>query len=108
MEHRWGNRHSTNLPVSFVLQSGTRGSGHVLNISTTGAYLRTEFPLRILTLIDLKFIDDDVTLDARFTACVVRGDQSGVGLEWEAPIRLATVHSRSGPKLSGIALHCTR
>jgi len=88
MEHRWGTRHATNLAVSFALQSGKRGTGWMLNISTTGAYLHTDMPLRILTLIDLTFIDGFLSRGARFTACVMRRDHSGVGLEWEAPIRL--------------------
>ncbi len=94
MEHRWGNRHAANLPVSFTLQSGGRGVGRVLNISTTGAYLQTEMPLRILTLIDL-FIDGAFPRGARFRGCVMRRDQGGVGLEWEAPMR---------PDLLGVAL----
>jgi hypothetical protein len=86
MEHRWGNRYAANLPVSFALQSGTRGAGRLLNISTTGAYLHTEMPLRILTLIEL-FIDGFMPRGMRFTACVIRRDQGGYGLEWETPIR---------------------
>jgi hypothetical protein len=85
MEHRWGNRHAANLPVSFTLQSGQRGVGRVLNISTTGAYVQTEIPLRILTLIDL-LIDGIIPRGVRFTGCVMRRDQGGVGLEWEARI----------------------
>jgi hypothetical protein len=93
MEHRWGNRHPANLLVSFALQSGKLGSGRVLNISATGAYLQTEMPLRILTLIDLMFIDGLVPRSARFTACVMRRAHSGVGLEWEASIRAPTWES---------------
>ncbi len=86
MEHRWGYRHAAKVPVHFTLQSGRRGVGRVLNISTTGAYLQTEMPLRILTLIDL-IIDGVIPRGARFTGCVVRRDPVGVGLEWEAPMR---------------------
>ncbi len=85
MEHRWGKRHAIDLPVSFTLQSGRRGVGRVLNISTTGAYVQTEIPLRILTLIEL-FIEGGVPRGARFRGCVMRRDQGGVGLEWETPI----------------------
>jgi hypothetical protein len=106
MEHRWGYRHAANVAVSFALQSGRRsGVGRVLNISTTGAYLQTEMPLRILTLIDLTFIDGLVPRGTRFTACVMRRDQCGVGLEWEAPIRLPTADSRTATNPLGIALH---
>ncbi len=86
MEHRWGKRYAADLPVNFALPSGERGVGRLLNISITGAYLQTEMPLRILNFIDL-FIDGVPPRDPRFSACVVRRDQGGVGLEWEAPIR---------------------
>jgi len=104
MEHRWGNRHAANLPVSFTLRSGQRGVGRVLNISTTGAYLKTEMPLRILTLIDLS-IDGVIPRGARFAGCVMRHDQAGVGLEWEAPIpsdlmRIVPLYPSSIPRAS--------
>jgi hypothetical protein len=88
MEHRWGHRHAADLTVSFALKSGKRGVGRVLNISTTGAYLQTDMDLRILTLIDITIIDGAVSRIAPFTACVMRRDESGVGLEWQARIRL--------------------
>jgi len=94
MEHRCGKRHVANLPVSFTLQSGQRGVGRVLNISTTGAYVQTEIPLRILTLIDL-LIDGVIPRGARFTGCVMRRDQGGVGLEWQAPIPSDLMRNRS-------------
>jgi len=87
MEHRWGHRHPANMAVSFALRSGERGVGRVLNISSTGAYLQTEFHLRIFTLIEL-FIDGVMPRGVRSTACVMRRDHIGVGLEWQAPIRL--------------------
>jgi hypothetical protein len=93
MEHRWGNRHAANLPVSFALQSGKQGVGRVLNISTTGAYLQTEVPLRLLTLIDLTITAGLVPSGTRLAACVVRCDESGVGLEWQAPMRLLPEYS---------------
>jgi hypothetical protein len=74
--------------MSFALPSGKRGAGRVLNISTTGAYLETDAPLRVLTLIELSLIDGVLPRGERFAACVVRRDQRGVGLEWQAPIRL--------------------
>jgi hypothetical protein len=61
--------------------------GRVLNISTTGAYVQTEMPLRILTLIEL-FFDGVTPRGGSFPGCVMRREHGGVGLEWEAPIRL--------------------
>ena len=90
MEHRWGIRHSTNRAVSFALPSGKLGEGRVLNISSTGAYLQTDVLLRVLTFIEVRVIGIFVPGGARFLACVVRRDQRGVGLEWEAPMRTTT------------------
>jgi hypothetical protein len=88
MEHRWGIRRATILPVSFRLQSGACGVGQLLNISTSGAYLQTKVPLRVLTLLDLTAISDDLPGGTRSQAFVVRYDQNGVGLEWQQPIWL--------------------
>jgi PilZ domain len=99
MEHRWGRREATDVAVYFVANSGTAGTGRVLDVSLTGAYLETLVPLRLLSVIYL-------TLDATaFTpgkaqciaATVVRSDGRGVGLEWyestaemaKGPARLA-------------------
>src|SRR5579863_4926753 len=84
MEHRWGLREATDVAVYFVANSGTAGTGRVLDVSLTGAYLETLVALRLLSVIYL-------TLDATpFTpgktpciaATVVRSDGRGVGLEW--------------------------
>jgi hypothetical protein len=88
MEHRWGIRHAMRLTVSFGRHFGTPGVGWLLNISTSGAYLQTMAPLRVLTLIDLTLSEDVVPGGPSFTACVVRRDRNGAGLEWQEPIRL--------------------
>ncbi len=80
MEHRWGARQATDVRVEFVAVPGGTGAGRLLDVSMTGAYMSTQVPLRLLSLVHL-------TPAARpgadaMTAYVVRCDATGVGLEW--------------------------
>jgi hypothetical protein len=54
MEHRWGHRKSTNVAVRFVAMPATIGTGRVINVSLTGAFLETQVPLRLLSLVYLE------------------------------------------------------
>jgi hypothetical protein len=83
MEHRWGRREPTDVAVNFVLY-GTTGTGRVLNVSLTGAYLETSIPPRLLSVVYLQLVgaaaaDGEAQ---RIAASVVRRDPWGVGLEW--------------------------
>jgi hypothetical protein len=84
MEHRWGRRESTDVTVEFLARSGTVGSGRVLNISSTGAYLQTTVSLPLNSLV---YLEPSATMPVvgdirRIAASVVRQDARGVGLEW--------------------------
>lgn len=84
MDHRWGRRQPTDIGVHFVGKAGATGTGRVLNVSVTGAYLETGVPLRLLSLVYLKPdtpVSDDDTRRC-IAASVVRRDAQGVGLEW--------------------------
>jgi hypothetical protein len=84
MDHRWGRRQPTDVAVRFVAKAGMTGTGRVLNISLTGAYLETRVPLRLLSLVylepDTLASGDDIR--RCIAASVVRRDALGVGLEW--------------------------
>jgi hypothetical protein len=84
MEHRWGHRKSTDVAVRFVASPATIGTGRVVNVSLTGAFMETDVPLRLLSLVYLEpfgpMTDDG--LMSRLVASVVRQTPSGVGLEW--------------------------
>ena len=84
MEHRWGEREARDVAVYFVTNSGTAGTGRVLDVSLTGAYLETSVPLRLLSVIYLKPDGTAFTLGKAqcIAATVVRSDGRGVGLEW--------------------------
>jgi hypothetical protein len=110
MEHRWGHRKSTDVAVRFVALPATIGTGRVINVSLTGAFMETRVQLRLLSLVYLEpFVavgDDD--LMSRLVASVVRQTPFGVGLEWcdstasaKAYTRLNAVpYMRDGASLS--------
>jgi hypothetical protein len=84
MEHRWGQRRSTDVMVRFFNLPATIGMGRMLNISPTGAFLETSAKLRRLSLV---YLEPAAPLSTqgrlgRIAACVVRQDATGVGLEW--------------------------
>lgn len=84
MEHRWGQRQSTDVLVRFVNLPATIGMGRLLNISVTGAYMETTMQLRRLSLV---YLEPAASISChgrlgRIAASVVRLDETGVGLEW--------------------------
>ena len=81
MEHRWGRREPTDVAVNFVVY-GTTGTGRVLNVSLTGAYLETSIPPRLLSVVHLQLARTASAAAERIAATVVRRDPWGVGLEW--------------------------
>jgi hypothetical protein len=81
MEHRWGEREPTDIAVNFVVY-GTTGTGRVLNVSMTGAYLETSIPPRLLSVIYLQLARTEAAAAERIAATVIRRDPWGVGLEW--------------------------
>jgi hypothetical protein len=81
--HR-GQRRSTNVTVQFFTRPATIGIGRVVNVSATGAFMETQLPLRLLSLLYLEPTDQlpaDST-SGRIAATVVRCGATGVGLEW--------------------------
>jgi hypothetical protein len=97
MEHRWGERQSTDVTVRFVKLPGTIGVGRVLNISMTGAYMATKMPLRLLSVVYLELTTPLLAhkKQRRLAASVVRQDRGGVGLEWcESPARSVQIYAR--------------
>jgi hypothetical protein len=83
MKHR-GQRHRTNVAVRFFTRPATNGVGSVINISPTGAFMQTQTPLRLLSIIYLEPTDPPLAdgVVGRIAATVVRSDDTGVGLEW--------------------------
>jgi hypothetical protein len=88
MEHRCGDRISTDVPVLLVALPGTIGPGRIANVSLTGAYVETRLKLPLLSPVILEPVKPTrhAGSAARLEAYVVRLDQAGIGLEWCEPI----------------------
>jgi hypothetical protein len=84
MEHHRGQRRPTNIAVQFFTRPATRGLGRVLNVSSTGAFMETQLPLRPLSLVYLEPTDPPPGegTPGRIAATVARCTETGVGLEW--------------------------
>lgn len=79
MEHRWGERRPIDLAVRFSVRQGRAGTGRIINISSSGAFMETRVYLRLLSVLYLTPAEGE---DRRIAATVVRYDPRGVGLEW--------------------------
>src|SRR5713226_9703773 len=78
MERHRGQRRSTNVMVRFFARPATVGIGPVLNVSATGAFMESELPLRLLSVLYLEPMDplpSDGT--RRIAATVVRYGATG-------------------------------
>jgi hypothetical protein len=84
MEHRWGQRIVTDVPVSLVGSRAAIGVGRILNVSTTGALVQTRLPLPLLSLVYLKPARTPSYLGriGRLIGCIVRHGASELGVEW--------------------------
>jgi hypothetical protein len=84
MEHHRGQRHLTDVTVQFLTRPATIGIGRVLNVSSTGAFMETQTPLPLLSLVYLQPTDQlpGDGIGGRIAATVVRCSANGVGLEW--------------------------
>lgn len=82
MEHRWGRRQSTDVPVRFVSRTKI-GTGCLLNVSVTGAFMKTRDRLRLLSVLHLSVASHSGKTNSKGAAAfVVRRESEGVGLEW--------------------------
>jgi hypothetical protein len=84
MEHRWGERMAVDIPVQVSVPPLILGSGRILNISVSGAWICGRFDLpplaRAIVVFDL---DLGGTSESMPIACyVVRVRPEGIGVEW--------------------------
>jgi hypothetical protein len=82
MEHRWGQRIATDVPVSLVGTPAAIGVGRILNASTTGALVQTRLPLPLLSVVYLEWAEPNLGPSGRLIGCVVRHSESEIGIEW--------------------------
>jgi hypothetical protein len=91
MEHRWGKRVPVDVPVRLRCRAGDMAEGRIVNISLSGALIRTHASLGRLTRVDIH-------LNGRvIPSYVSRIDSTGIGVEWCEPsqeIRTMVLHAR--------------
>ena len=91
MEHRWGHRLPTNLPVRLrclhALASGCRCLGCVENVSTSYALIRTELGICPAPAIVLETLTPALELQEReLAACVVRAVDGEIAVLSRTPV----------------------
>ena len=87
MEHRWGHRLSTDIPVRLrcleAQDTGCRCLGRIENVSATGALIRTELGICPAPAIVVEALVPALGLEEReLPACVVRAARGEVAVEW--------------------------
>jgi len=78
MEHRWGQRVATHLPVRLTGAGST--SGRLINVSISGALIETQLRVRPSACITVETATRDA-LPLKLPACVVRVGSGTIG-EW--------------------------
>jgi hypothetical protein len=83
MNHRWGQRATVKVAV-HLLGSSLAGSGILENVSLSGAYVRGSLRLPLLSRCRVIACVPTSNAPQRYeaSACVVRHDPAGIGLEW--------------------------
>jgi hypothetical protein len=87
MEHRWGYRLSTNIPVRLRCMqsrdSGCRCLGCLENVSTTGALIRTELGISPAPNVVVQTLAPALGLQGReLPASIVRASSGEMAVEW--------------------------
>lgn len=83
MEHRWGQRVPCQARVRLSAGDGISGAGSVRDVSSSGAFIETEFELPVHTRVTLLVLgNESATRAVEFAASVVRVNRDGIGVEW--------------------------
>jgi len=84
MEHRWGKRIAVDIPIKLSARPYSVRAGRLINLSTSGALMDTDFDMRLLSRIQVI-----IEMPLRFrhatpviSAYVARKFKDGYGLEW--------------------------
>jgi hypothetical protein len=84
MEHRWGARVGVDIPVRITAQPFAVRFGRLTNVSVSGAYIRAELEVRLLTRIEVSIELPRRSKHAApaIAAYVARKLRDGIGIEW--------------------------
>lgn len=116
MEHRWGERVAVRMTVELSSGSSPPVAGDLENVSSSGAFVRTEGrgPPRGPVEVVLRQDTSGRGRSVRLAAHVVRESESGVGIEWSefAPraVRELMIRNRraGGERARAWATHSVR
>lgn len=75
MEHRWGRRTSL-WTATRLCSEAEKANGRIRDASVSGAFVETSARVAVNTCVQVEF------RGAWISACVVRADEDGLGLEW--------------------------
>jgi hypothetical protein len=84
MDHRWGQRVAVDLAVQLLCHPRTIAVGRLMNVSVSGAYVRTGIvpallaPVRILGFLS----EGEGSRREAIEGYVVRRESGGFGIEW--------------------------
>lgn len=82
IDHRWGSRFPTGITTELRNERGEQHEGVVLNVSLSGALIRTTLSPRLMSRLYVHSPLDPSTWTEAF---VVRKDDRGLGIEWVEP-----------------------
>jgi len=82
MDHRWGTRAPVSVPVKIYCAYAAIGMGRVIDLSVSGAFVRTARVPQLMTQVELcSFLASGPHL-AALEGYVVRRTRFGFGIEW--------------------------
>ena len=84
MEHRWGERLPVSLTVKVSAHAFSAHEGRLIDVSVSGANLKTGFELRHLARVTITILLPHRAKHASRPICayVARRSESGYGIEW--------------------------
>jgi hypothetical protein len=84
LEHRWGERVKVNIPVRVEAGAALPGAnGYMRNLSLSGALMKSDFDLRLNTLIEVSIaLPPPSMCTGVIKAVVSRKLKDAVGIEW--------------------------
>jgi len=84
MEHRWGERVGVDLPVRITGHPFSVRAGRLANLSVSGAFIRADFDLRLLSriLVAIELPHRPKRDAPMIPAFVARKFKHGIGIEW--------------------------
>jgi hypothetical protein len=84
MEHRWGERVGVDLPVRLTAHPFAVRHGRLTNMSVSGASIRADFDLRLLSRVQVVIELPQKTRCGApsIAAYVARSNKGSIGIEW--------------------------